>query len=84
MNQIEDSANITGISGQGQIPISSVNTVPTKTPNMQSIKYVNQSNKYEKNDGLRTQLRRSFDANAGSLPHQHGIQPVTNYEKAKL
>ena len=51
---------------------------------MQSIKYVNQPNKYEKNDGLRTQLRRSFDANAGSLPHQHGIQPVTNYEKAKL
>ena len=67
--------------GQAHLPISSVNTVPTKTPNMQSTKGMNQANKYEKNDNLRTQLRRSYDANAGSLPHQHGIQPVMNYEK---
>ena len=40
--------------GQATLPISSVNTVPTKTPNMQSTKGMNQANKYEKNDNLRT------------------------------
>ena len=53
--------------------------LPTKT-NYQSLQ-VNKtmavsgpSNKqHDKNDGLRGQLRRSYDANSGNLHHAHGV-----------
>ena len=35
----------------------------------------------DKPDGIRTQLRRSYDANAVNLPHPHGIQPSSNVTK---
>ena len=57
------------------------NQVPTKTPNIQNSKPGIHGSKYEKNDQLRTHLRRSYDANSGSLPHAHGIQPMANFEK---
>ena len=75
MNQMEDSGNMTGIAGQMH------NQVPTKTPNIQNSKPSIHGSKYEKNDQLRTQLRRSYDANSGNLPHAHGIQPMANFEK---
>lgn len=62
--------------------------LPTKT-NYQSLQANKTSNNgltakagsnhlNEKNEGLRTQLRRSYDASSGSLPHAHGIQPAAN------
>ena len=83
---MEESGNMASITGQNHIQNTSVNTLPTKTTNYQTSKQgsTNPSGKFEKNDTLRSQLRKSYDANAGSLPHPHGIQPLPNYEKGKL
>ena len=53
------------------------NNLPTKMnyQSMQANNVIPNSLKManEKNEGLRSQLRRSYDANSGSLPHAHGI-----------
>ena len=65
------------------------NHVPTKTSNFNTIQTskgngantAKLSHDKTNESGLRSHLRRSYDANSGNLPHPHGIQPVANQSR---
>ena len=80
-----------GIAGTEEVP-SAPNSILAPTPQPTNLPTKNNFNTIQtgKNgantaklshdktneSGLRSQLRRSYDANSGNLPHPHGIQPV--------